>query len=297
VRIHKAVPNTGALDFSWLLDAPAGKHGFVGVVDGRLRFADGTPARFVGFNLPTRSCMPDHETADKISARLASLGVNVVRLHAADARPGGEEHSWSANPRSPLIDYASGSSRGLHEGGLERLDYFVAKLIEKGIYLHVDLLVARSFLDGDGLDYPDSPPYHVKSITHLNGRLIELQEEFATAYLTRKNRYTGRAFVEEPAVMAIQICNEDSFFFDAERSRGNPGVAAYRAEMRRRFNRYLLAKYDTREKLAAAWTFEGACALAESEDPVEGTVRCPELGNYAQPVCDPMGDWAGGEQR
>ena len=29
IRIHKAEPNKGVLNFSGLLDAPAGKHGFV----------------------------------------------------------------------------------------------------------------------------------------------------------------------------------------------------------------------------------------------------------------------------
>ena len=29
IRIHKAEPNTGMLNYSHLLDAPAGKHGFV----------------------------------------------------------------------------------------------------------------------------------------------------------------------------------------------------------------------------------------------------------------------------
>ena len=81
IAIDKATPNVGALDFSHLLDAPAGKHGHVTVKDGHFYFADGTRARFIGFNLPTRSNTPDHETADKLAARFASLGVNVIRLH------------------------------------------------------------------------------------------------------------------------------------------------------------------------------------------------------------------------
>ena len=53
IAIDKATPNVGALDFSHLLDAPAGKHGHVTVKDGHFYFADGTRARFIGFNLPT----------------------------------------------------------------------------------------------------------------------------------------------------------------------------------------------------------------------------------------------------
>lgn len=46
IRIHKAEPNTGVLNYSHLLDAPAGKHGFVEAKKGHLYFEDGTRARF-----------------------------------------------------------------------------------------------------------------------------------------------------------------------------------------------------------------------------------------------------------
>ena len=85
IRIHKAEPNTGVLNYSHLLDAPAGKHGFVEAKKGHLYFEDGTRARFLGFNVAARSNTPDHETADRMAERFASMGVNIIRLHAADA--------------------------------------------------------------------------------------------------------------------------------------------------------------------------------------------------------------------
>ena len=101
----KPPPTWEPWTFSHLLDAPAGKHGHVTVKDGHFYFADGTRARFIGFNLPTRSNTPDHETADKLAARFASLGVNVIRLHAADAPIGDEPGSWSSCREAPLLDY------------------------------------------------------------------------------------------------------------------------------------------------------------------------------------------------
>ena len=126
------------MDFSGLVDAPAGKYGFVQVKDGHFYFSNGKRIRFIGFNFPARANMPDHETADRISARLATMGVNVVRLHALDAYLG--PSGWSTGPEAPLLNYPY-SSREFNEKGLERFDYWTAKLIEKGIYLHVDLLV------------------------------------------------------------------------------------------------------------------------------------------------------------
>ena len=50
IKIDVSKQATGALDFSGLLDAPAGKHGQTVVKDGSLYFEDGIRARFVGFN-------------------------------------------------------------------------------------------------------------------------------------------------------------------------------------------------------------------------------------------------------
>ena len=85
IKIHKTHPNKGVLDYSHLLDAPAGKHGFVKTRGGHFYFEDGTRARFLGFNVAARSNTPDHETAEKLAERFASMGVNIIRLHAADA--------------------------------------------------------------------------------------------------------------------------------------------------------------------------------------------------------------------
>lgn len=291
IKIDKVAPNTGALDFSYLLDAPAGKHGFTEVRDGHLYFADGTRAKFIGFNLPTRANTPDHRTAELLAERFASLGVNVIRLHAADAPLG--PSGWSSSLENPLIDYNSGSSRLFHEKGLDRFDYLVAKLKEKGIYLQIDLLVARVFQDGDDLDYPDAAPFFFKSFTHINERLIQLQKEYATKLLCHVNPYTGLALIDDPAVMTIQINNEDSIFRGTEDIKDEKGIVPYRQELQRRFNRFLLAKYDTKKNLAAAWTFNGECALGEEEDPEAGTVFFPE-GSFYQVPNNPMGEWTGG---
>ncbi|KAA8745429.1 cellulase family glycosylhydrolase [Paenibacillus sp. UASWS1643] len=290
IKIDKAKPNNGVLDFSKLLDAPAGKHGFTQVRDGNLYFTDGTRAKFIGFNLPTRSNTPDHQTAERLAERFASMGVNVIRLHAADAAPG--PSGWSSSLDNPLIDYDSGSSRKFNEKGLDRFDYFIAKLKEKGIYVQIDLLVARVFQKGDDLDYADSPPFFFKGFTHVNERLIELQKEYATNLLCHVNPYTGLALIDDPVVMTIQVNNEDSIFRGTDDIKDEKGIIAYREELKRRFNRHLLAKYDTRKNLAKAWTYNNICALGEEEDPEAGTVRFPE-GSFYQVTNDPMGEWAG----
>ena len=179
IKINKTNPNKGVLDYSYLLDAPAGKHGFVTTRNGHFYFEDGVRAKFLGFNVAARSNTPDHETAEKLAERFASLGVNVIRLHAADAPISEEPRSWSSCKEAPLLDYEKGNGREFHPEGLDRFDYFVAKLKERGIYLHIDLIVARDFVEGDGLDYPGNAGSCIKRFPMYNKRMIELQKEYA----------------------------------------------------------------------------------------------------------------------
>lgn len=292
IRIHKAEPNKGVLDYSYLLDAPAGKHGFVESRKGHFYFEDGTRARFLGFNVAARSNTPDHETADKMAERFASMGVNIIRLHAADGPIGDEPGSWTSCREAPLLDYESGSSRKFHKEGLDRFDYFAAKLKEKGIYLHIDLIVSREFMAEDELDYPGGAPSCIKRHAMYNGRLIELQKEYAKELLCHVNPYTGLALIDDPAVVTVQINNEDSAIKWPMGADDGEQMKPYRDEVQRRFNNYLLMKYDTRDRLKEAWTHEGICALGDEEDPAQGTVRGVDGGFY-QPENDPNGAWDG----
>lgn len=294
IRIDKVEPNQGVLNFSHLLDAPAGGHGFVRVKDGHLYFEDGKRARFLGFNIASRSNTPSHGDAEKLAERFASMGVNVIRLHAADNIIGDEPGSWTSCREAPLLDYEKGSSRIFNPEGLDRFDYLVAKLKEKGIYLHIDLIVARAFLEEDGLEYPGSVASCMKRYPMYNQRLIELQKEYARELLCHVNPYTGLALVDDPAVMTVQMNNEESAI------KGNMGadqgeeMKPYKDEVQRRFGDYLLMKYHTREHLKEAWTLDGVCGLGEEEDPASGTVRGIEGGFY-QSINEPMGAWDAAE--
>lgn len=287
IKIAKNVPNQGILDYSHLLDAPAGKHGFVETRNGHLYFEDGTRARFLGFNVAARSNTPDHRLAEELAERFASIGVNIIRLHAADAPISDVARSWSSCRETPLLDYEKGNSREFHPEGLDRFDYFVAKLKEKGIYLHIDLIVARDFVEGDELDYPGHFGTCIKRYPMYNERLTELQKEYARKLLCHVNPYTGLALIDDPAVVTIQLNNEETAIKGTE---DTEDLKPYQQEVRERFNDFLLMKYYTRERLKEAWTKDGACALGEEEDPAAGTVEVLPGGFY-QPVSNPDGEW------
>jgi hypothetical protein len=290
IKINLTEPNRGVLNYAHLLDAPAGKHGFVESRDGHLYFGDGVRARFLGFNIAARSNTPDHATAEKIAERFASLGVNLIRMHAADAPISDEPTTWSSCRQAPLLDYDRNSTRQFHPEGLDRFDYLFAKLKEKGIYIHFDLLVAREFVEGDSLDYPGHFPSTLKRYTMYNKRLIELQKEYAQNFLTHVNPYTGLAYVDDPAIVTVQINNEDSAIKGDMGADLTDQMKPYRDEVQRRFNYFLLAKYETRDRMKEAWTYDGICALGDNEDPAQGTVEVI-MGDFHQPTNDPMGQW------
>lgn len=278
-------PFVGALDFSHLLDAPAGKHGFLRNRDGELVFEDGTQIRFFGVNCTGEGAMPDKDAARATAERLATAGVNMVRLHNPDGR--------RPNGRS-LVDYSGGDSQRLSEDGFDHLDYFISELKKRGIYIHIDLFVSRAFLPGDDLDYPDDVNYGaLKQLFIFNGRLKELHKKFIAGYLTHVNPYTGLAYKDDPAVAVVQVMNENSIYSIPN----SPGATEddryatlpnYYKELDQRFNAWLIGKYSTREKLAVAWTDEeGRCALMADEDPAKGTVKRPDILFFsAQPVWD-----------
>lgn len=290
ICIHKAEANKGVLNFSHLLDAPAGKHGFVRVKKGHFYFEDGIRVRFLGFNVAARSNTPDHETADKMAERFASMGVNMIRLHAADAPIGEEPASWSSCKEAPLLDYQNGNGRKFNKEGLDRFDYFVAKLKEKGIYLHIDLIAARDFRQGDGLDYPGDPGSCLKRFPMYNTRMIELQKEYARMLLCHVNPYTNLALADDPAVAVVQINNEESAINGTMATDGREDMQPYREEVQKKFNHFLLMKYGSRQQLKKAWTKDGICALGEDEDPAQGTVLGVD-GEAYQPVNDPAQPW------
>ncbi|MDX9754867.1 MAG: hypothetical protein RBU29_12965, partial [bacterium] len=73
------------VNLSFLLDPPAGKHGFLDIQDGKFEFEDGTPARFWGTTISGAACFPSHDQAPLIAERLSQLGINLVRLQSMDA--------------------------------------------------------------------------------------------------------------------------------------------------------------------------------------------------------------------
>ncbi len=185
------------VDWSSLLDAPAGKHGFVKGVGAELYFEDHSEARFLGVNLVGANCFPAKENADKMVQQLAQMGCNLVRLHHLDA-------AW-ANPN--IFGNTSGT-RSIHAGSMDKLDYLISQLKQKGIYVFIDLLVHRTFTTNDSVVHSCEPGG--KQAAFFDPLLIDLQKEYAAQIFSHVNRYTNLAYKDEPAIIGTCIINEAS---------------------------------------------------------------------------------------
>ena len=145
------------------------------------------------------------------AATLARYGINCVRLHFIDLDA----------PRGLVA--AGSDSRSFDPQQLDRLDFLVAELKKRGIYVDLNLNVGRSYRAGDSVPDFDRIRW-AKGMTLFDPRLIELQKEYARKILTHVNPYTGLAYRDEPAVAIVEILNENAVwvgftappFYDAQ---------------------------------------------------------------------------------
>ena len=189
------------INLSFLLEAPAGRDGFIRVKGDHLIKPDGKPVKFWGFNLTEWSRgsveIPSKEDAPMWASTLARFGVNFVRLHFLDL----------AAPRG-MLDSSRDDSQHFAAAQLDNEDFFIAELLKRGIYVDLNLNVGRRFKSGDKVLSTQVG----KGPLLFDKRLIELEKDYARQLLTHVNPYTKRAYVDEPGVAIVEIVNEDAIY-------------------------------------------------------------------------------------
>lgn len=187
------------LDFSGMLDAPAGKHGRVIVSNGKFAFENkpADPVRFYGTNFYFDVCFPERDDAEYLAEIISKHGYNSVRFHHFD-------HQLS-NKNSP-------DGADLDPVQLDKMDYLFKCLKDKGIYLTLDLMCNRQMRRPDGKNMEIQ---ETKLMIMLDQRYQENYRKFASALLNHVNPYTGMAYKDDPAVAFICLINEDALFYIA----------------------------------------------------------------------------------
>ena len=197
----RSVVKSSPLDFSWLLDAPAGKYGFAKARGGEIYFENrpDKPVRFYGNNLCFTANYPDKENADKLADAFAAAGYNIMRIHHYD---------------EPIIDKSSPGRLGFDPDKLDKLDYLVAAMKKRGIYLTTDLYVSRVLAD-DAVEKDigwDKSMTANKAAFFVSRKAVENWQTFSKTLLNHVNPYTGLAWKDDPAIFSISIVNENTIF-------------------------------------------------------------------------------------
>ena len=181
---------------------------------------DGKPYYFVGTNLwygPIIGSEGQGGNRQRLLRELDSLqscGIDNLRiLVGADA---GSKH---ANSVEPCLQSSPGV---LNDTLLAGLDFLLAEMGKRNMVGVLYLTNSWDWSGGFGfylkqIGYSDSPEAsgagyrdYVKYASNFSReeKAISLFHDFVSQIVTRTNRYTGKAYKDDPSIMAWQICNE-----------------------------------------------------------------------------------------
>lgn len=226
------------VDLSFLLDAPAGRGGSVRVADGHLVKPDGKRLRIWGVNFTGAACFPEKEDAPVVARHLARYGINSVRFHFLDS-------NWGAE--ASVFDSSRDDTAALDARQMDRLDFFVGELKKRGIYSNFNLNVGRVYRKGDGVADHEYIGFG-KGIQYYDDRVAQLHCDYAQLLLTHRNPYTKTEYRHEPALVIVELVNENSLVesWFAGRLRGtrktkHPGTWS---DVTRHYADLLTAKYN-----------------------------------------------------
>ena len=198
--------------------------GFI-TTDGTRFLNDGKPYSYIGTNLWYASVLAstgeggNRERFCNELDMLKSIGVTNLRIVT-----GPDAGSDLANPAKPYLQVAPGV---LNDTILQGLDFAIAELEKRDMHAVIYLNNAWDWSGGFGFylkecGYGDSPNTnedggynrYVEYCYNFarEPKALELYYNYIKSIISRTNSITGRAYKDEPAIMAWQLCNEPRAF-------------------------------------------------------------------------------------
>lgn len=238
------------IDASGLLDAPAGKHGRV-MRDGDRLVVNKKPIKFWGINTCYSAIASPKDVSARRAAFYAKYGMNAVRLHKFADGP-----DWDGVlDKNSYVKY--------NPEKLALMDYYVAQLKERGIYVLLSANFGRARVYRDDMA---QVPYATEfgqpndrgmidpggGAMFLSTELQDIQIAQMVNLLKHKNAETGLTYAEDPCVMCVELLNEDCAFFYNTLPAMNRS-ATLKARAGQDFAAWLKKKYKTEAALREAW--------------------------------------------
>ncbi len=195
------------VNLSFLLDPPAGKHGFLDIKNGKFVFQDGVEFRIWGTTVSGSGCFPTPEQAPVIADRLSRFGINLVRFHQIDA-------GW-AEPN--LFELDPSKNQLLNQEALDRLDFFLYQLENRGIYAWFDGLTSRQLKkEDDILSWKFLPP-GLKGYIYFVPEMQLLHQDFLEAFWSHRSRYIDSQYRDNPSIVLTELFNDNNLNLDRPR--------------------------------------------------------------------------------
>lgn len=247
---NKSIP--APIDMSSrVLDAPAGKHGYIQVTGDKLKFEDDTPARFWGVTMSFTNKVSEHSVpppkhaASVIAKKIASLGFNHVRFIGLDGHASGPVRRWLGG--------------GEFEGEIiDRLDYFVNELVKNGIYYSFSINNSSAQLfPGQGIIRSNANAKY-KYLDYYNVRLFDDASrkhlsDWVYKFFSHLNPYTKKTYATDPANIYFSAVNEDTAFLAFFRANKQPLDDYWVKKINKHFEDYLVDKYGSKKAIVDTW--------------------------------------------
>jgi hypothetical protein len=234
----------GIIGMADWLDAPAGKHGILKIDGDDFRFEDGTKIKFWGTNHGNRTCGPEKAEAEKRAEWYAKMGINGVRLH---------KFTYSGNGGFGQLD----NSSRLTDEGWDRLDYYMYQLRQKGIYYSWSPIYGHRLVDGDSArvvaygEIKRGPKGNTTGLVNFAEDLQDVVIDLMTHLLEHRNAYTGLRYADDPALISVEMQNEDNIFWAFARTLDI--CPTYKKMLCKQYCDWLRKKYGNHENVMKAW--------------------------------------------
>lgn len=190
------------MDMSHLLDAPAGKHGFVHAENDKMFFEDGTPFQFWGVNIVGEMLFVSHSDAELLADWVAVQGFNLVRIHHMD---GPNERNNNIFGRLP------NKSTQLDEEQMDKMCYLLNEFKKRGIYWFIDNTTNRMTFEDDNIQDYTTVASAQKGYDFYDPIIQKLHKDFSTQLFNWYNPYTKLKIKDDPALICTDLVNENSF--------------------------------------------------------------------------------------
>ena len=190
-------------DLSFLLDAPAGKYGFLKTDGDHFVFEKrpGVPVRFWGANVCMEAIFMEKDGIRTMLDDFSAMGYNTLRLHHFDyILTRNEEKTGVFDPEK-----------------LDRLDFLVAEAKKRGIYITFDLLTVAQLesMAKVGLSWKTGD---YKTLCYFDPVVREAFLAFAKKLFGHVNPYTGLAWKDDPVFITLNLINEGTLPVSVKRA-------------------------------------------------------------------------------